>query len=108
MLGQLEQAQHSDDVQELDGIASVHPNGGQGPVGVEGQGGHQIHHVDRVLHEKGPIGAGQQTDQELQGEPEVADQFHVEELVVGSGKDQRSQLKHLSMTNQGPTECYAW
>lgn len=51
-------------------------------IGVEGHGGHEVDDVDGRLQELALVRTDNETDADLQREPNVADKFDVEEGIV--------------------------
>lgn len=92
VLRQLEQSQDAHNVQKFDGITTLRPHRSQCPISVEGHCGDQVDDVDWTAEEGAPAGTEREADRELQREPQVAQQLHVEELgmcpvhVGGAGR----------------------
>ena len=83
--GQLEQPKNPDYREELQnvGILDVFEVVLQQHVAVKAQGGDKVDPVQGRLDEDFDGGGDDETDDEFEGEPDVAHQLHIEESVVG-------------------------
>ena len=87
MAGQLEQTEDSDDGEELEDVGVLHvlEEVLQHHVAVEGERGHEVYPVERRLEEGRHRRRHDEPHDDLEREPNVADQLHEEEGVVRKG-----------------------
>ena len=87
MSGQLEQAQDSDDGEELQNISILQVRGkiGKAQVNVETEGGDEVNDVDGASDKVENVGTGEEPDEKLEGEPSIADTLNIEEGIVSIG-----------------------
>lgn len=85
--GQLEKSQDADDGEELQDVCVLHvfEKMLEQHVRIEAKGGHEVDPVEGRLEEGGDGGCHDEPDDDLESEPDVTDQLHVEERVMGKG-----------------------
>ena len=85
--GELEQAEDADDGEELQDVRVLDVGKVvlEQHVGVEAQRRHKVDPVERGLEEDLDGGRHDEADNELEGEPDVADELHEEEGLVRVG-----------------------
>lgn len=87
MSSELEESKDSNDRKEIEQVAVLETGALQEHVGVEGEGGDEVDDVDCIGDERLFVGRDQEANDDLEGEPNVAAEFDVEEQRVGLGAE---------------------
>lgn len=85
--GELEEAENTDDREEVEQIAVLQAGALQQHVGVERESGDEIDYVDCVGDERFFVGRDEKANDDLEQKPDIAAQFDVEEERVRLGAE---------------------